>query len=158
MLKTTRNQNVEECFSKTSVQWWRYTCPEPCSACWWTSRRSGEAVGTAACRTTWRWKKAIVKEVDEMKPVSHLFISALLHPMIKAQLLCLQLLLWQKPVLQRHKQVHAEHRHLAEIFNLIDPPYNTIFNFSCISWQNKWRKINQTSLTPNEPLHAAAHS
>lgn len=28
-------------------------------------------------------KKAIVKEVDEMKPVSHLFISALLHPAIK---------------------------------------------------------------------------
>lgn len=35
-------------------------------------------------QTYWRWQIATGKEVDELKPVSHLFISALLHPMINA--------------------------------------------------------------------------
>lgn len=35
-------------------------------------------------RTTWRWKTAAGREADELKPVSHLLVSALLHSVINA--------------------------------------------------------------------------
>jgi len=44
----------------------------------------GRARGTAAYRTIWRWKIATGMEGDELQPVSHLFISAVLRPMINA--------------------------------------------------------------------------
>lgn len=44
------------------------------------------------------------------------------------------------------------------MFGLIDPPSNTISNFCCIYQQNKWGKLSQTSLTPNELLSTPLHS